>query len=59
MLDSNRDAWNGRVRVVAVNADEKHEEAVNMFNEYKWTSMQHLTINGWDKTDKLLENFSV
>jgi hypothetical protein len=47
------------VRTVAVNVEEKREDAVNSISEHQWKSMQHLTILGWDKTNQLLENFAI
>lgn len=54
MMDENEGTWGNKVRTVAVNVDQKKEEAVSMINEYQWSKMEHLTILGWDKTDKLL-----
>jgi hypothetical protein len=47
------------VRAVAVNVDEKREEAIAFINAQGWSKMKHLTINGWNKADPLLENFAV
>jgi hypothetical protein len=49
MLEANGSEWGNSVRVVAVNVDEKKDEATTFITEKGWTRMQHLTTNGWDK----------
>jgi hypothetical protein len=59
MLDNHEALWGNSVRAVAVNVDEKREEAAAFISEHGWTKLQHLTINGWNKADPLLENFAI
>lgn len=59
MLERNEALWGSKVRGVGVNVDEKREDASGFITEQGWTKLQHLTINGWNKADPLLENFAI
>jgi hypothetical protein len=37
------------VRVVAVNVDEKKEDAIHFIKQQSWSNLHHLTTNGWNK----------
>ena len=41
MLEKNKDAWGGKVRIVGVSIDQSKEKMVSHVNDKKWNSVEH------------------
>lgn len=59
MLAKNKEAWEAKVRIVAVSVDDQKEDIKKRVEDKKWNDIIHLTLGGWDGEHKLVKDFSI